>query len=128
LSAISVCQNITLRKSIRKSIIEQSKLLDSIGAAVMEREVQKQVLTVAKKTSVAKVIILGSQNRVKFDSQTTSPMPFENLGIYSQGRIHNLAHSFAIKSCRPSGSSHYSPLESHLFSEHSKNVFQKKLQ
>ena len=31
--------------------MEQSKLLDSIGTAEMEREVQKLVLTVAKKTS-----------------------------------------------------------------------------
>ena len=43
----------TLRKSIRKSVIEQSKLLDSIGTVEMEREVQKQVLTVAKKISAA---------------------------------------------------------------------------
>jgi hypothetical protein len=52
-SAISVSQDMTLRKSIRKSVIEQSKLLDSIGTAEMEREVQKQVLTVANKTSAA---------------------------------------------------------------------------
>ena len=96
----------TLRKSIRKSVIEQSKLLDSIGAAVMEREVQKQVLIVTKKTSVARVIIFGSQNLVKFDSQTASPIPLEILGIYSQGQIHNLAQSIAIKSCRSSRSSH----------------------
>jgi hypothetical protein len=50
-SAISVSQDMTLRQSIRKSVMEQSKLLDSIGTAEMEREVQKQVLTVAKKTS-----------------------------------------------------------------------------
>ena len=52
-SAISVSQDITLRQSIRKSVMEQSKLLDSIGTAEMEREVQKQVLTVVKKTSAA---------------------------------------------------------------------------
>jgi len=43
----------TLRQLIRKSVTEQSKLLDSIGTAEMQREVQKQVLTVAKKTSAA---------------------------------------------------------------------------
>ena len=52
-SAISVSQDMTLRQSIRKSVMEQSKLLDSIGTAEMEREVQKQVLTVAKNTSAA---------------------------------------------------------------------------
>ncbi|HEX9319915.1 MAG TPA: MOSC N-terminal beta barrel domain-containing protein [Nitrososphaeraceae archaeon] len=52
-SAISVSQDMTLRQSIRKSVMEQSKLLDSIGTAEMQRKVQKQVLTVAKKTSAA---------------------------------------------------------------------------
>ena len=52
-SAISVSQDMTLRQSIRKSVMEQSKLLDSIGTAEMEREVQKQVLTVAKKASAS---------------------------------------------------------------------------
>ena len=41
----------TLRQSIRKSVTGQSKLLDSIGTAEMEKEVQKRVLTVVKKTS-----------------------------------------------------------------------------
>ena len=50
-SAISVSQDMTLRQSIRKSVMEQSKLLDNIGTAEMEREVQKRVLTVVKKTS-----------------------------------------------------------------------------
>ena len=50
-SAISVSQDTTLRQSIRKSVMEQSKLLDSIGTAEMEKEVQKRVLTVLKKTS-----------------------------------------------------------------------------
>ena len=50
-SAISFSQDLTLRQSIRKSVLEQSKLLDSIGSAEMERKVQKQVLTIAKKTS-----------------------------------------------------------------------------
>lgn len=50
-SAISVSQDMTLRQSIKKSVMEQSKLLDNIGTAEMEREVQKRVLTVVKKTS-----------------------------------------------------------------------------
>jgi len=52
-SAISVSQDMTLRTSIRKSVMEQSKLLDNIGTAEMERKVQEQVLTVAKKTSAS---------------------------------------------------------------------------
>ena len=50
-SAISVSQDMTLRQSIKKSVMEQSKLLDNIGTAEMEKEVQKRVLTVVKKTS-----------------------------------------------------------------------------
>ena len=50
-SAISVSQDMTLRQSIRKSVMDQSKLLDDIGTAAMEKEVQKRVLTVVKKTS-----------------------------------------------------------------------------
>ena len=41
----------TLRQSIRKSAMEQSKLLHSIGSAEMENEVQKQLLIAARKTS-----------------------------------------------------------------------------
>ncbi|MDW0206948.1 MAG: hypothetical protein QOA28_05240, partial [Nitrososphaeraceae archaeon] len=52
-SAISVSQDMTLRQSIRKSVLEQSKLLDSIGTAEMERDVQTQVLTIVKKKSAA---------------------------------------------------------------------------
>jgi len=33
--------------------MEQSRLLDSIGTAEMEREIQKHVITVLKKTSAA---------------------------------------------------------------------------
>ena len=50
-SAISVSQDTALRQSIRKSVMEQSKLLDSIGTAQMERELQNRVLTVTKKAS-----------------------------------------------------------------------------
>ena len=66
-SAISVSQDMTLRKSIRKSVMEQSKLLDSIGSAEMEREVQKQVLTVAKKASAAMADKSGVEASLKED-------------------------------------------------------------
>jgi hypothetical protein len=50
-SAAIVSQDTTLRQSIRKSVTEQSKLLDSIGTAHMEQELQSRVLTIAKKNS-----------------------------------------------------------------------------
>jgi hypothetical protein len=50
-AAITVSQDTALRRSISKSVREQSRLLDSIGTAQMERELQSRVLTLAKKTS-----------------------------------------------------------------------------
>jgi hypothetical protein len=52
-SATIVSQDATLRQSIRRSVTEQSKLLDSIGTAHMEQELQSRVLTIAKKNSDA---------------------------------------------------------------------------
>jgi hypothetical protein len=50
-TAISVSQDTALRQSIRNSVREQSKLLDSIGTAQMEKEVQTRVMTLTKKAS-----------------------------------------------------------------------------
>jgi hypothetical protein len=49
--AVTLSQDLTLRNAIRKSMMEQSKLLDSIGTAQMERELQTSVLAIVKKTS-----------------------------------------------------------------------------
>jgi uncharacterized membrane protein (UPF0136 family) len=49
-SAVTLSEDLTLRKTIRKSVMEQSKLLDSIGSAQIERELQTSILTIAKKT------------------------------------------------------------------------------
>jgi hypothetical protein len=48
---VTLSQDLTLRKTIRKSVLEQSKLLDSIATAQMEKELQTSVLTIVKKTS-----------------------------------------------------------------------------
>ena len=50
-SAVSISQDMTIRQTIKKSVMEQSKLLHNIGTAEMENEVQKQVLATARKTS-----------------------------------------------------------------------------
>jgi hypothetical protein len=47
-SAISVSQDIKLRQSIRKSTIQQSNLLDSIGTAQMTKELEKRVMEVTR--------------------------------------------------------------------------------
>jgi hypothetical protein len=50
-SAVSISQDMTLRQTIKKSVMEQSKLLHTMGTGEMENEIQKQILTVARKTS-----------------------------------------------------------------------------
>ena len=50
-SAVIVSQDTSLRKSIKRDMNEQSKLLDSIGTTHMEQELQSRVLTIAKKHS-----------------------------------------------------------------------------
>jgi hypothetical protein len=47
-SAISVSQNAKLRQSIRKLVLNESKLLDSIGTAQMKQELEKRVLKITK--------------------------------------------------------------------------------
>ncbi len=47
-SAISIAQDNKLRQSIREIAVQESKLLDSIGTAHMEQEIQKRVLKLAK--------------------------------------------------------------------------------
>jgi signal transduction histidine kinase len=47
-SAISVAQDVKLRESIKKSALEESKLLVSIGSAQMEQKIQSKVVGIAK--------------------------------------------------------------------------------
>lgn len=48
-SALSVAEDSTLRQSIRRFAIKESKLLDSIGTAEMEREIQRKVVVFTKR-------------------------------------------------------------------------------
>jgi hypothetical protein len=50
-AAISVSQDTALRQSIRNSVKEQSKLLDSIGTAQMEKEMLTRVMTLTRKAA-----------------------------------------------------------------------------
>ena len=52
-SAVSIASDSGLRQTIRKSAIQQSKLLDSIGTAHMEQDIQERVLKVAKEQEEA---------------------------------------------------------------------------
>lgn len=50
-SAISISADTTLRRSIKKYALEETRLLDSIGMARVEQEIRSKVLTVVKENS-----------------------------------------------------------------------------
>jgi hypothetical protein len=47
-SVISISEDTKLRQIIRKTAIEETKLLDSIGSAQLEKEISKKVMKIAK--------------------------------------------------------------------------------
>jgi hypothetical protein len=49
-SAISVSQDVSLRRSIRNHALKEVKLLDSIGTAQVQQEIEKKVITFTRKT------------------------------------------------------------------------------
>ena len=48
-SAFSVSEDIELRKTIRKNVLQESKLLDSIGTAQMGEQIQRKVMEIERK-------------------------------------------------------------------------------
>jgi hypothetical protein len=66
-SAVSVSRDNKLRNMIRSNAIAESKLLGSIGTAQMEQELQKKVLTIAKKNSDSMTEETGVQPSVSED-------------------------------------------------------------
>jgi hypothetical protein len=51
-SAVSISEDIKLLKTIRKSVIKEAELLDGIGTAYREQEVQKKILRITKNQEV----------------------------------------------------------------------------
>jgi hypothetical protein len=68
-SAISVSQDTALRKSIRKSVIDRSKLLGSIGDAEMQRETEKWVKNL---------------DRIDYKTNISASMDAEDIKLYIQ--------------------------------------------
>ena len=66
-SALSVAQDSELRKSIRSVTIKESGLLDSIGIAQMEREIEKRVLALAKRNQDKMAEETGIQSSLSED-------------------------------------------------------------
>ncbi|MBV9176151.1 MAG: hypothetical protein JO297_03860 [Nitrososphaeraceae archaeon] len=54
-SAVSISQDINLRKSIRKATQQQSQLLSDIGIAQMQKELEKRVMKIVKEDSDAMI-------------------------------------------------------------------------
>jgi hypothetical protein len=50
-SAVSISQDVKLRQSIRNSLVDEPRLLDSIGSSQMEKDLQNRVMIIAKRNS-----------------------------------------------------------------------------
>jgi hypothetical protein len=66
-SAVSVSLDVGLRKSIRKSVEEHSKFLDSIGTAQMDQGIQEVVLKMTKEYSDQMAEHIGVESSVTED-------------------------------------------------------------
>jgi hypothetical protein len=66
-SAISVSEDSRLRQSIKQAALREPQLLDSIGTAQMEQEIQKRVLAVTRKTQELMTEETGIQSSLSED-------------------------------------------------------------
>lgn len=66
-SAISVSEDSKIRQSIRHVALQEPKLLDSIGTAQMEQEIQKRVLAATRKTQEIMTEETGIQSSLSED-------------------------------------------------------------
>ena len=80
-SAISVSEDIKLRQGIRKFVANnQSKLLDSIGSAEMEQEIQGRVVALTKK----------HQDSIEEETGVESSLTEDDMKEYLQQVIEEL--------------------------------------
>ena len=77
-SAISIAQDTKLRQSVRAMALKESKLLDSIGTAQMEQEIQKKVLKLAKEQEKT----LEEQTGVEIHEWQQEQAEHENIQDY----------------------------------------------
>ena len=70
--ALSIPQDKKLRETIRNKVKDESKLLDNIGTAQMEQEVQNRVMKIVRKY----------EHRMKEDSGIPSSMQENNIKVY----------------------------------------------
>ncbi len=64
-SAVSVAQDVKLRKSLRKSVEQQTNILDNIGSSQMEQEIRKKVIKIMKDLSYQTEQMTGIQTSLQ---------------------------------------------------------------
>ena len=79
-SAISVSEDSILRQSIRTFAIKESRLLDSIGMAEMEQQIQKKVVEFTKR----------NQDRMAEETGIQSSLSEEDVKVYLQQVIREV--------------------------------------
>ena len=79
-SAISVAEDSNLRRSIRRFAMKESRLLDSIGMAQMEDEIQKKVITFTKR----------NQDRMAEETGIQSSLTEEDMKEYLEQVIREV--------------------------------------
>jgi hypothetical protein len=79
-SAISISEDSRLRSSIRDFAMKEAKLLDSIGMAHMEQEIQKKVITLTRQ----------NQDRIVEETGIQSSLTEEDMKSYLQEVIKEI--------------------------------------
>ena len=79
-SAISVSEDSKLRQSIRNSALKETKMLDSIGMAQMEQEIQRRVIALTRQ----------SQDRMAEESGIHSSLAEEDMKEYLEQVIEEV--------------------------------------
>ena len=82
-SALSVAEDSTLRQSIRRFAIKESKLLDSIGTAEMERQIQRKVIAFTKR----------NQDKMMEETGIASSLTEEDVKEYLELVINDVVKS-----------------------------------
>lgn len=82
-SAISVAEDSGLRRSIRSIALKESKLLDSIGIAQMEQQIQNRVIAIAKR----------NRDKMTEESGVESSMTDEDLKLYLEEVIKEVSEA-----------------------------------
>jgi hypothetical protein len=82
-SAISISEDSRLRSSIRNYAMKEANLLDSIGMAHMDQEIEKKVITLTKQ----------NQDRIAEETGIQSSLTEDDVKSYLQEVIKEIQHS-----------------------------------